>query len=211
MNFTTRHCWQIKRLRRNLAWFTYAGPSMASCSRPESLRIRSRRVGGNLQWSTSASHIREYVADYIHACRQKWTGTKGNAESARTRWSRHVRSVKFDGTTREFWMFAYVCLHFFIISISIFFSSLFHQFLNNELVTEVSAAKDVDRARYAIRSNRGLAFETTVAFGPHGAIPNYQTFNESDLMLTGQNTIIVHSGGQYLEGTTEVTRTCNAN
>lgn len=71
----------------------------------------------------------------------------------------------------------------------------------------MSAAKDVDRARYAIRSNRGLAFETTVAFGPHGAIPNYQIFNESDLMLTGESTIIVHSGGQYLEGTTEVTRT----
>lgn len=90
--------------------------------------------------------------------------------------------------------------------IPFFFS---YQFLNNEFVTEVSAAEDVNRARYAIRSNRGLAFKTTVAYGPHGAIPNYQTFNESDLMLTDQSTIIVHSGGQYLEGTTEVTRTCN--
>lgn len=97
---------------------------MASCSHPESIRIRSGRVGGNLQWPTSASHIREYVADYIHACRQKWTGTKGNAASARTRWSRHVRSVKFVGTTREFWMFAglFAFLH---KSISIFSFLLF--------------------------------------------------------------------------------------
>lgn len=75
-------------------------------------------------------------------------------------------------------------------------------------MTEVSAANDVDRARYAMPSNRGLAFQTTVAFGPHGAIPNYRTYNESDMPVTDQSTVIVHSGGQYLEGTTEVTRTC---
>lgn len=100
-----------------------------------------------------------------------------------------------------------ICLHLHLRRLK----WIWFQFLNHELVTEVSAAKDVDRARYAIRSNRGVAFETTVAFGPHGAIPNYQTFNESDLMLTDQSTIIVHSGGQYLEGTTEVTRTCKLN
>lgn len=75
-------------------------------------------------------------------------------------------------------------------------------------MTEESAAGDVNRARYEIRTNRGVAFQTTVAFGPHGAIPGFQAFNESDLILTDQSTIVVHSGGQYLEGTTEVTRTC---
>lgn len=81
------------------------------------------------------------------------------------------------------------------------------QFLNEETITELSAAQDVDRARYSVSSNRGLAFETVVAFGPHGAIPHFQTLNETDLQITDESTLIVHSGGQYVEGTTEVTRT----
>lgn len=71
----------------------------------------------------------------------------------------------------------------------------------------MSAAQDVNRARYAMPSNRGLSLETTVAFGPHGAIAHFHTLNETDEVITGDSTVVVHSGGQYLEGTTEVTRT----
>lgn len=73
----------------------------------------------------------------------------------------------------------------------------------------MSAAKDIDRSRYAIRSNRGLAFKTTVAFGPHSSLPHFQTFEETDLVITNESPTIIDSGGQYIEGTTEVTRTSN--
>lgn len=74
-------------------------------------------------------------------------------------------------------------------------------------MTEVSAAKDVDLSRYAFRSNKGTSVETIVAFGPHGSLPHFQTFNQTDMDITGESTVIVDSGGQYLEGTTAVTRT----
>lgn len=74
-------------------------------------------------------------------------------------------------------------------------------------MTEVSAAKDVDLSRYAFRSNKGTSFETIVAFGPHGSLPHFQTFNQTDMDITGESTVIVDSGGQYLEGTTAITRT----
>lgn len=71
----------------------------------------------------------------------------------------------------------------------------------------MSAANDIDRARYSIRSNRGLSLKTTVAFGPHSSIPHFETFNETNMIITDKEPIILDSGGQYNEGTTIVSRT----
>lgn len=73
-------------------------------------------------------------------------------------------------------------------------------------MTEVSAAADIDRARFAVKSNRGLSFKTNVAFGPHGSIPHFETFNETDIVVTDKEPCIFDSGGQYVEGTTIVSR-----
>lgn len=81
------------------------------------------------------------------------------------------------------------------------------QFSNRETITEVSAANDIDRARYSIKSNQGLSFKTTVAFGPHSSIPYFETFNETDMVVTDREPVILDSGGQYLEGTTILSRT----
>lgn len=80
------------------------------------------------------------------------------------------------------------------------------QFLNTETITEVSAAADIDRARYVVKSNRGLSFKTNVAFGPHGSIPHFETINETDIVVTDKEPCIFDSGGQYIEGTTIVSR-----
>lgn len=74
-------------------------------------------------------------------------------------------------------------------------------------MTEMSAAYDIDRARYSIRSNNGLSLKTTVAFGPHSSIPHFETVNETNMEITDQEPIILDSGGQYTEGTTTVSRT----
>lgn len=81
------------------------------------------------------------------------------------------------------------------------------QFHNGEKITEVSAANDIDYSRYSSKSNRGLSFKTTVAFGPHGSIPYFETFNETDIVINNKEPCIFDSGGQYNEGTTIVSRT----
>lgn len=81
------------------------------------------------------------------------------------------------------------------------------QFRNGERITEISASNDIDFSRYSSKSNRGLSFKTTVAFGPHASIPHFETFNETDIEITDKEPCIFDSGGQYNEGTTIVSRT----
>lgn len=73
--------------------------------------------------------------------------------------------------------------------------------------TEQSIALEVDRSRRAHPRNRGLSLQTVVAFGPHGSRPHFQPFNGTDVLVTDQSTVVIESGGQYVDGTTKVTRT----
>ncbi|XP_031640663.1 xaa-Pro aminopeptidase 1 [Contarinia nasturtii] len=86
-------------------------------------------------------------------------------------------------------------------------SLLERRFLNDETVFETSAADDIDRARYSMKSNRGLSFKTNVAFGAHGAFPHWRTSSETDTIITDKEPCIFDSGGQYAEGTTIISRT----
>lgn len=81
--------------------------------------------------------------------------------------------------------------------------------MNDETVLETSAAEDIDRARYSMKSNRGLSFKTNVAFGPHTSLPHFEMFNETDIIITDKEPCIFDSGGQYAEGTTIISRTGN--
>ena len=60
--------------------------------------------------------------------------------------------------------------------------------------------------REAIHS-LGLSFNTIAGYGPHGAIVHYAVTPESDIPLEPRGLFLVDSGGQYLEGTTDITRT----
>lgn len=86
-------------------------------------------------------------------------------------------------------------------------SYLEEQFMFGDRFTEMSLAREVDRSRRALKTNKGISFKTIVAFGPHSALPHFQTRNSTDIEITEYGTIIIDSGGQYLDGTTEVTRT----
>ena len=54
---------------------------------------------------------------------------------------------------------------------------------------------------------RDLSFDTISAFGPNGALPHYKGTAESNLPFTTGTLYLVDSGGQYQDGTTDITRT----
>jgi Xaa-Pro aminopeptidase len=53
---------------------------------------------------------------------------------------------------------------------------------------------------------RGPSFHTISAFGPSAALPHYRASKETALPLGDNNLYLVDSGGQYLDGTTDITR-----
>lgn len=73
--------------------------------------------------------------------------------------------------------------------------------------TEQSVAQETDRSRRAQQRNKGLAFATVAAYGAHGAGPHFEPFNGTDIEVGDRSTLIIESGGQYVDGTTKVTRT----
>ncbi|MCR4376812.1 MAG: M24B family metallopeptidase, partial [Rhodospirillales bacterium] len=74
-------------------------------------------------------------------------------------------------------------------------------------VTELSAARHLDALRAQDELFRGLSFPTISGSGPHGAIVHYRVSAESNRTLKNGELYLVDSGGQYLDGTTDVTRT----
>lgn len=74
-------------------------------------------------------------------------------------------------------------------------------------VTELSAAAKLDGLRAENDHFRGLSFPTISGSGPNGAIVHYRVTPESDRALTTGELYLVDSGAQYLDGTTDVTRT----
>ena len=73
--------------------------------------------------------------------------------------------------------------------------------------TEIS----IDRKLTALRAEqalyRGLSFDTIAAYGPHGAIVHYEATPETDVRLEPRGLLLLDSGAQYQDGTTDITRT----
>lgn len=76
-----------------------------------------------------------------------------------------------------------------------------------ENATELSAANDLHDFRRSEDLFKDLSFETISGAGPAGAIIHYRVTPNSDKPLHAGPLYLVDSGGQYLDGTTDVTRT----
>lgn len=74
-------------------------------------------------------------------------------------------------------------------------------------VTEMSAAKKLQGFREHSGLLRDLSFDTISGAGPHAAIPHYRVTEDSSIPLDMDQIYLVDSGGQYPDGTTDVTRT----
>lgn len=74
-------------------------------------------------------------------------------------------------------------------------------------VTELSAAERLRQFRAEMPLYQGLSFDTIAAYQAHGAIVHYEPTTESDVELKPEGLFLVDSGAQYLDGTTDITRT----
>lgn len=74
-------------------------------------------------------------------------------------------------------------------------------------VSEVSAGEKLTAFRAEDPRFRGPSFATIAGYGEHGAIVHYEASAESDVTLRPEGVFLIDSGGQYLDGTTDITRT----
>lgn len=74
-------------------------------------------------------------------------------------------------------------------------------------LTELLAAQKLEEFRKAQKNYIEPSFDTIAGYGANGAIVHYSATKESDTALQPESFLLVDSGGQYLEGTTDVTRT----
>lgn len=89
--------------------------------------------------------------------------------------------------------------------------SKFFIWLERELPTGKLTEVNIDEKLYEFRSQqeyfKGESFSTIAGFGPHGAIVHYKAEPETAYVLNDKNILLLDSGGQYLDGTTDITRT----
>ncbi|MBM3594974.1 MAG: aminopeptidase P family protein [Alphaproteobacteria bacterium] len=74
-------------------------------------------------------------------------------------------------------------------------------------VTEMAAADKLQAFREATDMLRDLSFDTISGSGPNGAIVHYRVSEETNRLLEPDSVFLLDSGGQYPDGTTDVTRT----
>ena len=74
-------------------------------------------------------------------------------------------------------------------------------------ITEIDVVTHLEACRAATGELRDISFDTIAGSGPHGALPHYRVSEASNRTLTEGDLLVLDSGGQYLDGTTDVTRT----
>ncbi|RIK95054.1 MAG: X-Pro aminopeptidase [Proteobacteria bacterium] len=74
-------------------------------------------------------------------------------------------------------------------------------------IDEIAAAERLEAFRAATGMLKDLSFDTISAAGPNGAIVHYRVTDESNRRIAPGSLYLIDSGGQYLDGTTDVTRT----
>ena len=87
------------------------------------------------------------------------------------------------------------------------FLSWLESAVGSDKVTEITAANKLEKFRSSGEHFRGLSFPTISGYGAHGAIIHYSVTPQTDVDLRPSGIYLVDSGAQYLDGTTDITRT----
>ncbi|MDO4337584.1 MAG: aminopeptidase P family protein [Eubacteriales bacterium] len=74
-------------------------------------------------------------------------------------------------------------------------------------ITEMSAAVKLESLRAEQEHFMGNSFDPIISYGPHAAMNHYSATPETDVPIEAEGFLLADTGGQYLEGTTDITRT----
>ena len=87
------------------------------------------------------------------------------------------------------------------------FYAWFEQALaRGERLTEIIVDERLSAARGRQSDLRGTSFGTIAGFNANGALPHYHATPETNAVIQGNGLLLIDSGGQYLGGTTDITR-----
>ncbi|MCV2355433.1 aminopeptidase P family protein [Paucibacter sp. B2R-40] len=86
------------------------------------------------------------------------------------------------------------------------FYAWFEQALGRERLTELSVDEHLSAARAKRPGFVGLSFPTIAGFSANGAMPHYRATPAAHAVIEGNGLLLIDSGGQYLGGTTDITR-----
>ena len=78
--------------------------------------------------------------------------------------------------------------------------------LGRERITELSIDEHLSAARARRPGFVSLSFNTIAAFNANGAMPHYHATEQEHAVIEGDGLLLIDSGGQYLGGTTDITR-----
>lgn len=78
---------------------------------------------------------------------------------------------------------------------------------SGQTITEASAAEYLDNLRSGIKDYIELSFDTISAYADNAAMMHYQASKDNCSTLKQEGMLLVDSGGQYMRGTTDITRT----
>jgi len=74
-------------------------------------------------------------------------------------------------------------------------------------LTEIAVVEALEGFRRATNRLLDISFDTIAGAGPNAAITHYRVTTETDLPVREGELLLVDSGGQYVDGTTDITRT----
>ena len=74
-------------------------------------------------------------------------------------------------------------------------------------LTEIDVVQKLEGFRRATNALRDISFETICGAGPNGAIMHYRVSEDSNSKIKAGEMLLIDSGGQYQDGTTDITRT----
>ncbi|MDR1827693.1 MAG: aminopeptidase P family protein [Methylobacteriaceae bacterium] len=75
------------------------------------------------------------------------------------------------------------------------------------LLTEIATVEALEKFRFADDTIRAISFASIAGAGPNSALPHYRVTERSNRALALNDIFLMDSGGQYPEGTTDITRT----
>ncbi|MFZ2309327.1 MAG: aminopeptidase P family protein [Rhodoferax sp.] len=162
-----------------VADYVQAGPALAALSAPSVLLVDPRRITLGFRDQVPAGvKVLEAINPSV-----LFKSRKGEAEAA------HVRTaMEQDG--------AAMCA----------FYAWFEAAKGKERITELTIDERLTAERAKRLGFMGLSFNTIAGFNANGAMPHYRATPESHAVIEGNGLLLIDSGGQYLGGTTDITR-----